>query len=382
MKRTLTDAAVKRLKPPATGQLDIFDRGYPGLCLRLSYGGSRVWSYLCREGGRLKRHKLGTYPAVSLADARKAWRATKERLDAGQPLKALPPARNGIEDVIADWLSRDQAGNDTHAEVKSAIERKVLPEWAGRQIETIGRRDVADVLDDIADRGSVAQARKMYAYLHRLMNWCVGRGILELNPMAKLEKPGAAVVRDRVLSDAEIGKLWAASKAIGWPFGPVVQLLLVTAARRSEIAELEWRELDGKESLIRLGAGRTKNDTPRTIPLCPLAWRIATEGPRIQGSRYVFTTTGDSPVSGWSKCKMQLDERMRLNQPWRLHDLRRTAATGLERLGTPLQVTEAILGHSSGTKSGIVGVYQRHAYEAEKGAALAKWAGKVLSIVG
>jgi integrase len=200
--------------------------------------------------------------------------------------------------------------------------------------------------------------------------------------MADLPRPGSAVKRDRVLSDDELRRLWFACKAIGWPFGPIAQLLLLTAARRAEIGGLEWRELDKVGACIRLPGKRTKNDEARTIPLCPLAWRILHDGPRIQGSRLVFSTTGTTTVSGWSKAKAALDRHMGVNDPWRLHDLRRTAATNMEALGVPLQVTEAILGHTAGSKGGIVQVYQQHAYEAEKRAALAKWAGKVLSIVG
>lgn len=379
MKRTLTDAAVKKLKLPKAGQLDIFDKGYPGLCLRLSYGGRRTWVYFCRERRKLKRHTLGIYPAMSLGDARKAWRAAKERVDSGQSLR---PPRNSVAEVASDWLKRDQEGNAAHAEVKRTIERDVLPEWKGRMIQAIGRRDVLDLLDGIVDRGKVSHARHVHAYLHRLFRWSVGRGILEQNPMADLPKPGEAVSRDRKLSDGEIRVLWLAAKGIGWPFGPIVQLLLLTAARRSEIARLEWRELDKAECCIRLPGGRTKSGEPRAIPLCPLAWRIATEGPRLQGCRFVFSTTGSTPVSGWARMKRTLDQHMGINEPWRLHDLRRTAATNLEAMGVPLQVTEAALGHTAGSKGGIVQVYQQHAYEAEKRAALAKWAGHVLGIVG
>jgi integrase len=197
--------------------------------------------------------------------------------------------------------------------------------------------------------------------------------------MADLPRPGSAVKRDRVLSDDELRRLWFACKAIGWPFGNVVQALLLTAARRAEIGRLEWRELDRDASCIRLPASRVKGREARTIPLCPLAWRILHDGPRIQGGRYVFSTTGDAPVSGWSKAKAAIDRHMGSNADWRLHDLRRTAATGMERLGVPVMVIESVLGHA---KPGILQIYQRHQFEAEKGAALAKWAGKVLSLVG
>jgi integrase len=381
MIRTLTDAAVRRLKPPAKGQTDIFDQGYPGLALRISYGGRKSWVYFCRERGKLKRHKLGTYPAVGLAAARGAWRSTKERLEAGQPLKPVAPVRLAVEDVVCDWLKRDQQGNASHYEVGRTMQRDVLPAWAGRLITTIGRRDVLDVLDAIVDRGRVGHARHVHAYVMRLLRWCVGRGILDRNPIEGLEKPGEKIERDRKLSDDEIRRLWFAAKVDGWPYGNIIKTLLLTAARRSEIARLQWSELDAGESLIRLGGARTKNDNPRTIPLCPLAWRIVTGGPRIQGSKLVFTTGGAVPVGNWGQAKARLDRLSGINEPWRLHDLRRTAATNLQALGVPLEVTETVLGHVSGSRSGIVGVYQQHRYEAEARAALAKWAGKVLSIV-
>jgi integrase len=379
MRRTLTDAAVRRLKLPKTGQTDIFDAGYPGLCLRLSHGGRRSWFAFVRVNGRLVRHRLGVFPAMTLAQARDAWRDVRERKEANQPLKPPPAPRNSIEDVASDWLRRDQEGNAGHHEVKRTIERDVLPEWEGRQIESITRRDCLDILDGIVDRGAVSHARHVHSYLHRMFRWAVGRGILEQSPMADLPRPGSAVKRDRVLSDDELRRLWFACKAIGWPFGNVVQALLLTAARRAEIGRLEWRELDRDASCIRLPASRVKGREARTIPLCPLAWRILHDGPRIQGGRYVFSTTGDAPVSGWSKAKAAIDRHMGSNADWRLHDLRRTAATGMERLGVPVMVIESVLGHA---KPGILQIYQRHQFEAEKGAALAKWAGKVLSLVG
>src|SRR5262249_55816723 len=160
--------------------------------------------------------------------------------------------------------------------------------WEGRLITSITRRDVLDILDAICDRGRVPHARHVHSYLHRLMRWCVGRGILDANPMADLPKPGDAIKRDRVLSDAELAKLWSACKELAWPFGPLVQTLLLTVARREEIGALRWDELHGTE--IRLPGERTKNGEARIIPLSPLVWRIVVGGPRILASPYVFTT--------------------------------------------------------------------------------------------
>src|SRR5690606_7549045 len=135
------------------------DRGYPGLCLRLSYGGTRTWIFFTRVGGRLVRHKLGTYPAMGIAAAREAWRKAREDVQAGKglprPTRKRKPAdasrsienRDAIENVIAEWLRRDQAGNASHDEVKRIMERDVVPAWRGRLITNVGRRDVIDLLD-------------------------------------------------------------------------------------------------------------------------------------------------------------------------------------------------------------------------------------------
>jgi integrase len=380
-KAALTDAGVKRIKPPAKGQADHFDLHYPGLALRISYSGRRSWCYFCRPNGKLTRLTLGLYPSMSLAAAREAWRAARERVQAGDPPKPPPQPKDSIEEVVRDWLERDQKGNASFSLVKQVVEKDVVAPLSGRTLHSITRRDVAAVLDAIVDRGCISHARHVHAYLHRLMRWCVGRGMLDANPMADLPKPGDAVKRERTLSDAEIVALWRAAKAVGWPFGPITQALLLTAARRSEIGELHISELDRTGSCIRLPKARAKNDESRIIPLTPLAWRIVTEGPSIAGSALVFTTNGKTPVSGWSKAKAALDRHTGINEHWTIHDLRRTAATGLERLGTPLQVTEAILGHTAGSKGGVVGIYQTHKYEAEKREALNRWTARVLDLV-
>jgi integrase len=336
---------------------------------------------MVRVGGKLVRHRLASYPDKSLAEARELWRAAREQVATGRPPRAAPRSRDAIETVVADWLARDQAENATYGEVKRAFDNIIVPAWSGRLITSIDRRDVLDILDVAVDRGRVGRARHLHAFLHRLFAWCVGRGILPANPMAELPKPGAAVKRDRVLSDPEIAALWRTTKALGWPYGAIVQLLLLTLAREAEIAALTWAELDAAAALIRLGAARVKNRQPRTIPLGAFAWRIVADSPRIAGCPLVFPSRAGTPFTAWSKSKATLDQAMGVNEAWRLHDLRRTGATNLERLGVPLPVTEAVLGHTAGSKAGIVAVYQQHSYEAEKRAALGKWAGHVLSIV-
>jgi integrase len=194
--------------------------------------------------------------------------------------------------------------------------------------------------------------------------------------MLDIEKPGSAVKRDRVLSDSELAQVWNAAAALGWPHGTAVQLLILTGARKNEIWQLRWDETHGDE--IRLPGPRTKtgHKTGQThiIPLSQAGQTLLQSVPRFMENEFVFA--GRS----WSRAKATIDVKVKI-APWRIHDLRRTTATGLERLGTPLQVTEAVLGHVSGSKAGGAGIYQRHQYAEEKRAALEAWGEHVMTLV-
>jgi integrase len=391
-KSALTAASVERIKPPAKGQKDIFDRGYPGLALRVSYGGRKSFVYFYRLGGKLRRLTLGMFRPlahgetepeaklgnpITLKGARDLWRAARQDAQAGRDPsnRRAGVGSTNFKGVFEEWMKRDQSNNRSQAVVRRNIERDVLPFWDGRQIGDIGRRDILDVIDAVVDRGSPVMARRLYASLHRLFKWAVGRGIIELNPVANLPKPGREIRRDRVLTDDETVAVWNAAPRLGWPHGDVVRLLLLTGARREEIGGLRWSEID--VATIKLKGERTKNGDARDIPLSRAGIAILEAGPRIAGSEFVF---GAKPVKAWPKAKVRLDELSGVTS-WRIHDLRRTAATGLQKLGTPLQVTEAILGHTAGSRAGVVGVYQRHDYADEKRAALEAWGAHVVSLV-
>jgi integrase len=381
--RALTVAAVARIKPPTKGQFDYFDKGFPGLALRVSYGSAKTWVYFYRLHGKLHRLTLGRVPAMSLAEARDAWRDARNAVGKGEN-PARKPAPKSFAAVAEEWLKRDQAPNRSAAEVRRVIERNVMPAWEDRPIATLGRLDVNELIDAVVDRGAITMARRLHAHLHRLFRWSVGRGIIPVNPMADLPKPGAAVKRDRVLAPAEIALVWRATEKAGWPFGPAIRLLILTAARRDEIGALHWAEIGGTE--IKLSGSRTKNREPHNIPLSTNAAKLIEVLPHVGRSEFVFTTNGENPVSGWSKAKSLLDDAVAEAAgsslpPWRLHDLRRTVATGLQRLGVSLQVIEAILGHVGGSRAGVAGIYQRHSFDAEKRAALEAWAQEVERIV-
>lgn len=386
-KRALAAAAVARIKAPAQGQEDHFDKGFPGLALRVSYGGSKTFVYFYRLHGKQHRLTLGRWPAMDLAGARDAWQTARKLVGKGEnPARVRPAQADSFEAVAAEWLKRDQAQNRSAANVRAIVDRYLLPAWEGRPFNTITRRDAIELIDAVADKGYPTMARRLHSHLHRLFRWSVGRGIIAINPIAELPKPGDAVKRDRVLTDAELALIWRAACGIEWPFGPIFRLLILTGARREEIGALRWAEVDG--DVIHLEGARTKNGEPRTIPLAPPGVAIVAEIPRVVDSGFAFSTTaGRTSVSGWSKAKQVLDaEAAKLDHgralpEWRLHDLRRTVATGLQRLGVNLQVIEAVLGHISGSRAGIVGVYQRYGFEKEKRAALEAWGRHVESLV-
>jgi integrase len=387
-KRSLTDAAVKRLKPPTKGQIDVFDQGYPGLALRVSYGGGKTFVYFYKLGRRLRRMSLGRYPSTTLTEAREAWRKARQDAQKGRDPSTARKRKTGATDfprVLDEWLRRDQAENRTKDAIKRLIEKDTLPAWEYRQVADLDRRDILDVIDTVVDRGSPITARRLQAHLHRFFKWCSGRGIIATNPMADLPKPGSETKRDRVLSDHELVTVYKAAKDLGWPFGPAVQLLILTGARREEIGGLRWSELVGMTDMdaaeIKLEGARTKNNEPHTIPLSAPATTLVQKLPRMGNSDFVFTTTGRTPVSGWSRAKSKLNDGIQSANPWTIHDLRRTVATGLQKLGISLQVIEAVLGHVAGSRAGVVGIYQRHSFDAEKRAALEAWGAHVMALV-
>ena len=343
-KRALTQAAIQRIRPPKAGQIDYFDRGYPGLALRVSYGGGKSFVYFYRAGGPLRRMTLGAFPAITLAEAREAWRTAREDAQAGRDPATVRKREAGATDfqgVFEEWLRRDQSKNKGRAAVERLIRKDVLPTWGHRQVSDISRRDVRDVVDAVADRGSPITARRLHAHIHRLFAWALERDIVENNPAANMSKPGSETKRERVLSDGEIKAVWEAAIELGWPFGPAIQLLILTGARRSEIGDLRWSEIaDGQ---IRLSGARTKNGEPHTIAVSKPALDVIEALPRVSGAELIFTTNGKTPISGWSRIKAGLDASVEAPAPWTIHDLRRTVSTGMNELGVEPHIVEAVL---------------------------------------
>lgn len=239
------------------------------------------------------------------------------------------------------------------------------------------------MLDAIVDRGAPIVANRTLAIFRRLCHGAIERGIVTVSPCDKLKPPAAEKSRDRVLTDDEVRLAWRAFESIGWPFGPIAKLLLLTGARRDEVASATWAEIDLAAKTWTLAKERSKNGVAHEIPLSDAAVAILAELPRI-GERkdaLVFSTTGKTAVSGFSNAKVQIDAAMlgllkaaagEVEAParWTFHDLRRTAASGMAGLGIAPHVVEAALNHKSGTIKGVAAVYNRYSCAAEKRAAL------------
>lgn len=230
------------------------------------------------------------------------------------------------------------------------------------------------ILDDLP----AAMATRTAAYGRACFGWAMKRGTLSHNPFDDLPLP-SITARERVLTDAELAAVWKAAATEQSRFGTLAQMLILTGQRREEVGGMAWAEISDDLATWTLPASRAKNGRAHIIPLSSPAQAILGAIPRA--SSLVFGAPGADarPFNGWSKGKGRLDVTSGVNG-WRLHDLRRTLATGLQRLGVRLEVTEAILNHTGGSRAGIVGVYQRHEWAEEKRAALDAWGAHVMRV--
>lgn len=206
-------------------------------------------------------------------------------------------------------------------------------------IDQIKRQDAVRVLDDLVAGQSAGSANNAMAVLKKLMNWCVDRGVISSNPIAGLKTPRKPVARDRILTEQELQTLWNVTEHDQYPFGPVVQLLILTGQRRAEVSEMRWSEVKLDAAMWTIPAARAKNGIAHDVPLSPHVVAILQSVPRFAGSNYVFTTTGTTPVSGFGRLKERLDREVGFSDWW-FHDLRRTTASGMARIGVAPHVIE------------------------------------------
>jgi integrase len=229
------------------------------------------------------------------------------------------------------------------------------------------------VLDGIVARKAPIAANGALAAVRKLFNWAVERGYVSASPCAGTQRPSKAISRERVLSDAELAAVWQAAIATPYPFGPVVQLLVLTAQRRGEVIGMLWSELDLEQGLWTIPAQRTKSNRQHQVPLPSAAVTLLEGLPRLH-DEVVFPARGNpnQPSSGFSKWKRALD-RASNTSGWRIHDLRRSVSTMMAEMGIAPHIIERILNHQQGQLGGVAGIYNRFAYLPEMRAALEKW---------
>jgi integrase len=378
--------------PPGRRDRLVADDVQQGLYIRITSTGSK--SYLAKYTlhGKSVKLPLGSRSALSLKAARSAAATVMGARAIGVDTAAVRKeqaalARASAERdrltlavLVAAWkqLHLTQRRASYADEAARALRHGFAAQW-GKPAESLDRRHVVSALDALQKAGHPAMASRTAAYGRAAFQWAVKRGALLTNPFAALPAIGAAPKRERVLSDAELAAVWKAALVMPPPFGRIVRLLALTGQRKAEVAEMTWNELSDDLSIWTIAPNRTKNGAQHVVPLAAPAVAILREMPRIEALALPGGRRG-SPFSGWSKSKQRLDELSGVDD-WRLHDIRRTVATGLQRLGTRLEVTEAILNHVSGSKAGIVGVYQRHDWAVEKREALDAWAQHVMDVV-
>jgi integrase len=406
----LTEIQISKLPNPAKRR-ELADGKVTGLYFVVQPSGARSWAVRYRADGKPAKLTLGPFPAVGLAEARRRAREELGKIAGGEdPASTKRTAREAaraaaaaesdrVSAVAAEFVKRAVTKRTGHRRISDswAAERErllrveVLPKIGSKRIGDVTKADILGLLEGMVDRGSAVNANRLLAVLRRMFNWCISRGLLDKSPCDKLTPPAPETSRDRVLSEDEIRLAWKAFERVGWPFGKMAQLLILTGARLNEIAAGRWSEINLDAKTWTIAKERSKNGVAHEIPLSDTAIGILMSLPRIGDPKdaFVFSTTGRTPVSGFSNAKDAIDRAMvdargadvEASSTWIFHDLRRTAASGMAGMGIPPHVVEAVLNHKSGSIKGVAAVYNRYSYSTEKRQALEAWSRRLDVIV-
>jgi integrase len=367
MAKRLTDIGIRNLKPEA-GRREISDHAN-GLFLISQSSGARSWAVRYRYASRSVKLTLGKWPAMTLADARKAAADAQHALARGNnPAKAKVDAKIKADAAKADtvanicerYLAFEGKKLRTVDQRRSTLRRLIYPALGAMPIETVKRSDIVRLLDKVESGSGSRMADVTLATLQRVMNWHALRSDEFRSPIVRgMNRQNAKDHRrERILDDDEIRKLWAAT-ADNTTFSALVRFLLLSAARRNEAAAMKSDEV--VDGVWTLPASRSKTKTEVVRPLSAAALALINDMPQIDGCPFVFTTTGRTLLTQFSDSKKRLDAASSTSG-WQLHDLRRTARSLLSRAGVHSDIAEKCLGHSRGD---IVERYDRHSYTRE-----------------
>jgi integrase len=394
----------------AEGQRDrlVFDTACPGLGVRLTKSGTRTFIAQWTDPAtkRKVREPLGVWGALTIDQAREAARVRLGDVAKGINPKAVRvQARVEAEReraelaltfdaLVTDWATYHLVKRRPRyaAEAERAL-RHAFADLMKRPAARITRSDARAVLDKLVTAGKATMAAQTLAYGRAAFRWAEKRGVVAGNPFQGLPIATTTQSRDRVLTDSELAEVWAAAGAMAYPFGPMIRTAILTLQRREEVAGMRWSEISDDGALWIIPAERMKNGKPHAVRLSSAARDVLAKVPKVKGQDLIFTTTGNTPVSGFSRAKLALDrivmearaERAKKAgtkapklAPWRLHDLRRTGVSKLAALGIDSIVADKLLAHKAGRLYGVAAVYQRHDFAQEQAHALDAWAAHVV----
>lgn len=369
---------------PSPERVDYNDTTERGLQLRVGTA-SMVWYLVYRKpNGPPIRLKLGKYPHMSLAEARAAARKEKAKIDAGHDPAAEHRAAKlapTFAEVAAEYLEHHAVHKRTAREDRRILDHDLLPAWAHLKMRAITRRDIIALLDAIKARGAPIMANRTLALISKIFNFALDREIVAANPCFRLRKPAPERSRERWLNDDEIRALWEALESEGTT-GTVFKILLLTAQRKGEVQGMSWDEIDFETTTWTIPPQRSKNKRSHLVPLSkPVIDLLAAQQQHQAKSRispYVFPSP--RPYRGHITQLGKAVQRLKSlsGVDFHIHDLRRTAATGMARLGVDRTIIAKILNH---TDRSVTAIYERHAYEREMRAALDLWADHVMGLV-
>ena len=389
MATKLTDAKLQALKTPDRGQVEHSDSDVPGVRVRIGTTGAKTFILRKRVAGRVRNIAIGRYgPRLGLADARRKARSLISDLEAGKAAPS-PQQKSGTTNGTIRGLMPAYLASKAHLrslpDLKSVVNTYILPELGDRIADSVTRGEITEFITGIGECRPV-RARNVLAQLSAFYTWALPRlDRLPANPCRDAGRPPKPKARDRVLSNEEIAALWKVAEGEALPWGPGLKLLILTGTRRNEVFDADRSEFDLKLKEWTIPTERAKNGVPHIVPLSAPALAVLKAIPTVDGSAKLFPAYGNAEngPSGYSRAlarfRKSFDKTLKRNssEHWTLHDMRRTVATGLQRLGVRFEVTEAVLNHVSGAKGGIAGVYQRHDWKDEKRDALHAWARQI-----
>jgi integrase len=395
-RQNLTDRFISSRKNASPGRRDDYaDAIVPGLALRVTARGHKSFVLVTRYPSNPvhpTRRVLGEVGAIGLDEARQKARMWLGLIGKGidpkveearQRAEAQRRQVNTFAAVAMEFLERHASGLKKSGEATRIIEREFVKRWGARPITDIMPEEIATAIRAIVKRGSPYQAHNALGYIRRLFNWAIGThefGIRAspVEPLKPKDLIGKRVPRERTLSDDELRAIWCAAGKMGYPYGPVFRLLILTGQREREVAEMRWPEVDFTKQLWTIPAERMKGGRAHEVPLTPAAVHSLELLPRWNGGDYVFTTTGgQKPINGFSRSKARAD-RLSSVSDWVIHDLRRTTRTHLSALPVEDLVRELVIAHA---RPGLHKVYDQHRYRDEKRHCLELWEKRLLSVV-